>query len=429
MIAMLKRYLICILLLAVLISCGSLVAATEEILPDDSTNSEVLPLNLQETTQTPLLRAAAAEEPEYLPVNPGTGTFEYITTMNNEPYTIDNMTAFSVLYHGGEELMTTTWGSFGLYVFGINGITENSASGGGAGWMYQLNGVAPMMMSEQCTVEVGDKVVWYYVEDMSSTVESSPYVYAYVVSDAAPEAASVNITGAPADAVSVGASGTLTGTVLDQYRKPFAGTVVWSSNDTSCVTVAPDGSWSAEGPGTAEITASSGDVDASVNITVAVLPEAVETENTVTDGTWGAAVPARVVYEFVPTVPVTAPVIEHGSGSLMLTDVSVTGQWNGEAVELSAEVSSDGELIIHDETGDARTLTATFTGRLLGDVTNDAKITVYDAQRISRYLAGIEVFDEEQLFYADVTNDDAVTVYDAQRISRYLAGAVNDQYE
>ncbi len=426
---MMKRCLVCILLLAVLASLVSSAAATEDILPNNSDDSGILPLDLPEDADTPVLLSEEGRVFEYLPVNPGTGTFEYTTTMNNMPYTVENMTAFSVLYHGGEELMTTTWYPYGLYVFGINGITENSAAGGGAGWMYQLNGVPPMMMSEQCKVKVGDKVVWYYVENMSSTVNDSPYVYAYVVSDAAPEATSVNITGVPADAVFVGESGTLTATILDQYRKPFAGTISWSSNDTSCVAVADDGRWSADGPGTAEITAAAGDVTAAVTMTVSPLPEAVETENTVTDGTWGAAVPARVVYEFVPAAAVSAPVIEHGSRSLMLTNVSVAGQWDGEAVEVSAEVSSDGELVIHDEVSDAELLTAEFTGRLLGDVTGDDMINIYDAQGISRYRAGTVVFEEEQLFYADVTNDTMINIYDAQGISRYLAGTVNERYE
>ncbi len=425
---MMKRCLVCILLLAVLVSLVSSAAATEDILPNSSDDSGILPLDLPEDTDTPVLFSAAAREFEYLPVNPGTGTFTFTANHPDWPantFTIDNMTVFNVLYASGISIIATErWG--GVYVHSIDGIAPMNDV---EGWMYQLNGVAPMMMANYCKVKTGDKVVWYYVENMSSTVNDSPYVYAYVVSDAAPEATSVNITGVPADAVFVGESGTLTATILDQYRKPFAGTISWSSNDTSCVAVADDGRWSADGPGTAEITAAAGDVTAAVTMTVSPLPEAVETENTVTDGTWGAAVPARVVYEFVPAAAVSAPVIEHGSRSLMLTNVSVAGQWDGEAVEVSAEVSSDGELVIHDEVSDAELLTAEFTGRLLGDVTGDDMINIYDAQRISRYAAGTAMFEEEQLFYADVTGDGMVNVYDAQRISRYAAGTVNERYE
>ncbi len=160
------------------------------------------------------------------------------------------------------------------------------------------------------------------------------------------------------------------------------------------------------------------------------IPEPQVTENTVTDGTWSAAVPARVVYEFVPAAAanVSVPVITRGSQTLALSEnVAVEMYAGGVWSPVSASVT-DGKLAVSGDVTGAEKLRATFTGRRLGDVTNDEKINVYDAQRISRYAAGTAVFDEAEMFFADVTGDGKINVYDAQRISRYAAGTVNEHY-
>ncbi len=59
---------------------------------------------------------------------------------------------------------------------------------------------------------------------------------------------------------------------------------------------------------------------------------------------------------------------------------------------------------------------------LRGDADSDGKITVLDATRIQRYLAGLETEETIDTKAADADLDGSVTVLDATRIQRYLAG-------
>lgn len=91
------------------------------------------------------------------------------------------MTALGVLLASGKNVVTAErWG--GVYVDKIDGL---QSAGGTKGWMYQVNGVSPGAMANNYNVKYGDKVIWYYVDDMQTTVTNSKKVYAFTVSTSA----------------------------------------------------------------------------------------------------------------------------------------------------------------------------------------------------------------------------------------------------
>lgn len=157
----------------------------------------------------------------YRTVNPGTGDFEY-TTNDGTTYTVNGMTAFGVLHAAGLTLETKTWPG-GIYVNAINGLTQDASLNG---WMYQVNGYAPMIMSNNYKVEYGDKVVWYYSDSAMSTDPSkSKQYYAFTVSSTA-------------SATGGGASGQ----TLGETTKPGTVTTTVKPAETNRVTVGiPDG--------------------------------------------------------------------------------------------------------------------------------------------------------------------------------------------
>jgi hypothetical protein len=58
---------------------------------------------------------------------------------------------------------------------------------------------------------------------------------------------------------------------------------------------------------------------------------------------------------------------------------------------------------------------------LLGDVDGDGSVTVTDATKILKYLAGKETLSGTQLQAANVDKKDGITVTDATKILKYLA--------
>lgn len=52
--------------------------------------------------------------------------------------------------------------SYGTYVVAIGGLAEKE-HGGKSGWMYSVNGTAPMTACSNYVLKNGDNVVWYYV--------------------------------------------------------------------------------------------------------------------------------------------------------------------------------------------------------------------------------------------------------------------------
>lgn len=120
----------------------------------------------------------------FTPINPGTGSVSYTTNHPDWPavtFTFDRMTALGVLLASGKNVVTAErWG--GVYVHSINGLSPASDS---EGWMYQVNGISPGAMANSYPVQNGDKVVWYYSEDMTKPVSASKQVYAFTVSTSA----------------------------------------------------------------------------------------------------------------------------------------------------------------------------------------------------------------------------------------------------
>lgn len=52
--------------------------------------------------------------------------------------------------------------SYGVYVVGINNLDEKDC-GGASGWMYKVNGTAPMTSCGKYKMDSGDNLVFYYV--------------------------------------------------------------------------------------------------------------------------------------------------------------------------------------------------------------------------------------------------------------------------
>ena len=127
---------------------------------------------------------SAGDGLNYTQINPGTGTFSYTTNhpdYDPETFTLKNMTAFGVLYcysrqPGNSLIAAERWG--GIYVESINGKAPQTMT---EGWMYYVDGEAPMTMPNNATVENGSTVIFYFSPNMSSTPENSPVKYCFVV--------------------------------------------------------------------------------------------------------------------------------------------------------------------------------------------------------------------------------------------------------
>ena len=58
--------------------------------------------------------------------------------------------------------LTARPSSYGIYVVGINNLDEKDC-GGASGWMYKVNGTAPMISCDKYKLDSGDNLVFYYV--------------------------------------------------------------------------------------------------------------------------------------------------------------------------------------------------------------------------------------------------------------------------
>jgi trimeric autotransporter adhesin len=94
-----------------------------------------------------------------------------------------------------------------------------------------------------------------------------------------PVATEVEVSPADANLTFIGASAQLEATVRDQQGDPITGAeVTWSTSNPSVASVSATGEVEAVGNGTATITASSGDVSGSADITVEQEPNAIEAD-------------------------------------------------------------------------------------------------------------------------------------------------------
>lgn len=71
------------------------------------------------------------------------------------------------------------------------------------------------------------------------------------------------------------------------------------------------------------------------------------------------------------------------------------------------------------------TLVAAETTKTIGDVDNDNKISVNDATKIQKFIAGIIEFDTETIVFADTNGDYKISVLDVTNIQKYVAGIIN----
>ena len=90
--------------------------------------------------------------------------------------------------------------------------------------------------------------------------------------------------------------------------------------------------------------------------------------------------------------------------------VAVAGQYGGSKELQNAIVSAPGGIILK-----------VTEPVLLGDVTDDGKVNVFDVTRLRQYLAGVpgKTINADN---ADVTGDGKTNVFDVTRLRRYLAG-------
>lgn len=77
---------------------------------------------------------------------------------NSNPY---GLTVLGALDASGADYTTSTW-EWGEYVNSVAGI----ASTGSGGWMYSVNGNMATQGAESCSINKGDKIVWYWATGM-----------------------------------------------------------------------------------------------------------------------------------------------------------------------------------------------------------------------------------------------------------------------
>ncbi|HJJ48734.1 MAG TPA: dockerin type I repeat-containing protein [Methanocorpusculum sp.] len=71
---------------------------------------------------------------------------------------------------------------------------------------------------------------------------------------------------------------------------------------------------------------------------------------------------------------------------------------------------------------DASYLTVTFTGRVLGDVDNNKRLSINDCSFIQKSLLGVMTFSIDDEFYGDVDANTRLSINDCSAIQKYLLG-------
>ena len=172
-----------------------------------------------------------------------------------------------------------------------------------------------------------------------------------------PVPTTVEVTPAELTLTSIGATGELSATVLDQDGVEISGAEVsWSSSDASIASVGSNGLVTAEADGSATITATSGDASGSATVTVDA-PEAVPTEIVLSPE-------AATLTEIGATTQFTATVLDEDG--IEIEDAVV------------AWASSDTDIAVVDEDGVVEAVaegTANITAES-GDASASAEVTV-----------------------------------------------------
>jgi len=121
-----------------------------------------------------------------------------------------------------------------------------------------------------------------------------------------------------------------------------------------------------------------------------------------------------------------AGVYEYGEEAI-LTATAATGSIFEGWYEKDALLSQ--EYVLHVKAETQRVITAKFSktasGYTLGDVNNDGKINVIDANIVRRFAAKLITIEESALIAADVNHDGKVNIIDANMIRRFAAKLIS----
>lgn len=106
-----------------------------------------------------------------------TGTFNVTADNSEEVYPVSWQSTLGVLKTAGISFKVSDKWDGGLFVIDVDGVPNE----GLAGWMYQVNGIAPGVTADNKLVSAGDEVIWYYSESMSQLPEESPHIFRFKV--------------------------------------------------------------------------------------------------------------------------------------------------------------------------------------------------------------------------------------------------------
>ena len=194
-------------------------------------------------------------------------------------------------------------------------------------------------------------------------------------------------------------------------QKVYNTLAVWNSSDESIVTVDSAGIITAVSAGTAEITATAGDVSAVCKITVQS-PE-IQAKNTeLTEGS---------------SMALSIPDYE-GSVTWVSSDTEIiTVSENGTMTAIKA-----GTATVYAMLENGKTLSVNVTvipaeeSFLLGDANLDGSIDILDVITINKAVLGREELTALQLKASDVNHNDAPDSSDALMIMKYIVGLVTE---
>jgi hypothetical protein len=113
-----------------------------------------------------------------------------------------------------------------------------------------------------------------------------------------------------------------------------------------------------------------------------------------------------------------------GSGTLVfiLFDVDSTNPDDTSFLNFLKADLNEGEVPAQTRNGKIILKEETF---ILGDVSNDGKVTAYDATLVLRYIVGLIKLSIDQQKAADVTKNNRITAFDAVRIYAYAVGKID----
>lgn len=161
-------------------------------------------------------------------------------------------------------------------------------------------------------------------------------------------------------------------------------------------------------------------------------PEIPVTPTVNTTETVSAAVPLGVGYELSPSKisEVTAPTVTRGKLSIVLDEkVVVTKSVGGTETAVAASVNADGSVKITGDISDAESLTVTFVGRKLGDISRDDRIGIVDMLSVGQHIVKINELDDKGQFYGDISGDGKIGIVDMLSIGQYIVGIADENYE